>query len=114
VIRDIPRRIAGNETLEERFAGLFALTVRVRFQHHRQRGPKSTRCTLRRSNAWQEPTPAKAGAKPRAPYEFGCKVSVATPATKPKGGQFVLHAMALHTNPLDGHTLGRSSPSRRR
>jgi len=21
-----------------------------------------------------------------APYEFGCKVSVATPATKPKGG----------------------------
>ena len=34
--------------------------------------------------------------KARTPYEFGCKVSVATPATKPKGGQFVLHAKALH------------------
>jgi IS5 family transposase len=33
-------------------------------------------------------------------------VSVATPATKPKGGQFVLHAKALHGNPFDGHTLG--------
>jgi transposase, IS5 family len=31
---------------------------------------------------------------------------VATPATKPKGGQFVLHAKALHGNPFDGHTLG--------
>ena len=44
--------------------------------------------------------------KARAPYEFGCKVSVATPVTKPKGGQFVLHAKALHGNPYDGHTLG--------
>ena len=38
--------------------------------------------------------------------EFGCKVSVATPVTSPKGGQFVLHAKALHGNPYDGHTLG--------
>jgi transposase, IS5 family len=38
--------------------------------------------------------------------EFGCKVSIATPATSPKGGQFVLHAQALHSNPYDGHTLG--------
>jgi transposase, IS5 family len=43
--------------------------------------------------------------KARSPYEFGCKVSVATPVTKPKGGQFVLHAKALHGNPYDGHTL---------
>jgi IS5 family transposase len=33
-------------------------------------------------------------------------VSIATPATQPKGGQFVLHAKALHGNPFDGHTLG--------
>jgi IS5 family transposase len=33
-------------------------------------------------------------------------VSIATPATKPRGGQFVLHAKALHGNPFDGHTLG--------
>src|SRR5437016_11803460 len=50
---------------------------------------------------------ASARAKAQAPYEFGCKVSIATPATKPKGGQFVLHAKALHGNPFDGHTLGR-------
>jgi len=31
---------------------------------------------------------------------------VATSATKPKGGQFVLHAKALRGNPFDGHTLG--------
>jgi hypothetical protein len=42
----------------------------------------------------QEPAPAKAG------------VSITTSATKPKGGQFVLHAKALHGNPFDGHTLG--------
>jgi transposase, IS5 family len=30
---------------------------------------------------------------------------VATPVTKPKGGQFVLHTKALHGNPFDGHTL---------
>ncbi len=29
-----------------------------------------------------------------------------TPVTAPKGGQFVLHAKALHGNPFDGHTLG--------
>ena len=31
---------------------------------------------------------------------------MATSATKPKGGQFVLHAKVLHGNPFDGHTLG--------
>jgi hypothetical protein len=40
VIRDIRRQIAGNEPLEERFADLLALAVRVRFQDHRQCGPK--------------------------------------------------------------------------
>ena len=28
------------------------------------------------------------------------------PGDTPKGGQFVLHAKALHGNPFDGHTLG--------
>jgi transposase, IS5 family len=99
VIRDIRRKIAGNERLEERFADLLALAVRVRFQDHRQRGPKVY--------ALHAPEVECIGkGKARAPYEFGCKVSVATPATKPKGGQFVLHAKALHGNPFDGHTLG--------
>lgn len=34
------------------------------------------------------------------------QVSVVTPVTAPQGGQFVLHAKALHGNPYDGHTLG--------
>jgi len=71
----------------------------VRFQDHRQRGPKVY--------ALHAPEVECIGkGKARAPYEFGCKVSIATPATKPKGGQFVLHAKALHGNPFDGHTLG--------
>ena len=32
-------------------------------------------------------------------------MSIAVPVTWPKGGQFVLHAKALHGNPFDGHTL---------
>src|SRR5437763_61850 len=99
VIRDIRRKIAGNDRLEQRFADLLALAVRVRFQDHRQRGPKVY--------ALHAPEVECIGkGKARAPYEFGCKVSIATPARKPKGGQFVLHAKALHGNPFDGHTLG--------
>src|ERR671939_413973 len=40
VIRDIRRKIADKPMLQERFADLLALAVRVRFQDHRQRGPK--------------------------------------------------------------------------
>jgi transposase, IS5 family len=43
--------------------------------------------------------------KARAPYEFGCKVSLATNVHPAKGGHFILHARALHGNPYDGHTL---------
>ena len=43
--------------------------------------------------------------KAHKPYEFGVKVSVATPINRCKGGQFVLHAKALPGNPYDGHTL---------
>jgi IS5 family transposase len=99
VIRDIRRRIAGNAVLRQRFADWLALAVRVRFQDHQQRGPKVY--------ALHAPEVECIGkGKARAPSEFGCKVSVATRATKPKGGQFVLHAKALHGNPFDGHTLG--------
>ena len=99
VIRDIRRKIDGNEALKVRFADLLALAHRVRFQDHRQRGPKIY--------ALHAPEVECIGkGKARAPYEFGCKVSIATPATKPKGGQFVLHTKALHGNPFDGHTLG--------
>jgi IS5 family transposase len=90
VIRDVRRKIKGNAALEERFEPLRSLAIRVRQQTQRQRGPK-VECIGK--------------GKARTPYEFGCKVSIATPVTQPKGGQFVLHARALHGNPYDGHTL---------
>jgi IS5 family transposase len=99
VIRDIRRKIADDDALTARFGPLLDLALRVRFQDHRQRGHKVY--------ALHAPEVECIGkGKARAPYEFGCKVSIATPVTQPKGGQFVLHAQALHGNPFDGHTLG--------
>jgi transposase, IS5 family len=52
--------------------------------------------------------------KPRAPYEFGCKVSLGTPATRPKGGQFVLHCQpAFESGPLIGVQEGPPLDMRR-
>jgi IS5 family transposase len=99
VIRDIRRKIAGNAALEDRFGPLLDLASRVRQQDQRQRGPK-----VYSLHAPEVECIGKG--KARAPYEFGCKVSIVTPVTAPKGGQFVLHAKALHGNPYDGHTLG--------
>ena len=99
VIRDISRKIAGNQALSERFSRLLALADRVRMQTRGQHGPKVY--------ALHAPEVECIGkGKARMPYEFGCKVSIATPATSPRGGQFVLHAKALHGNPYDGHTVG--------
>ena len=36
----------------------------------------------------------------------GCKISITTTNHRCAGGQFVLHAKALHGNPYYGHTLG--------
>lgn len=99
VIRDIRRKIEGDPALEERFGPLLDLALRVRHQEQRQRGPK-----VYSLHAPEVECIGKG--KARAPYEFGCKVSIITPVTAPKGGQFVLHAKALHGNPYDGHTLG--------
>jgi IS5 family transposase len=99
VIRDIGRKIDGNEGLQEVFAVPLSRANQVRRQRQRQRGWK-----LYSLHAPEVECIGKG--KARAPYEFGCKVSIATPVTRPKGGQFVLHAKALHGNPYDGHTLG--------
>ena len=99
VIRDINRKIDGDPALQARFAHLLDLAIKVRHQDHRQRGPKVY--------ALHAPEVECIGkGKARTPYEFGCKVSITTPVTQPMGGQFVLHAKALHGNPFDGHTLG--------
>jgi transposase, IS5 family len=98
VIRDIRRKIEDDPVLEDRFGPLLDLALRVRHQEQRQRGPK-----VYSLHAPEVECIGKG--KARAPYEFGCKVSIVTPVTAPKGGQFVLHAKALHGNPYDGHTL---------
>src|SRR6202158_2603673 len=99
IIRDIRRKIEGDPALEDRFGPLLDLALRVRHQEPRQRGSK-----VYSLHAPEVECIGKG--KARAPYEFGCKVSIATPVTSPRGGQFVLHAKALHGNPFDGHTLG--------
>ena len=98
LIRDINRKSAGDARVQTLFAPLRALAIKVRWQNQRQRGPKVY--------ALHAPEVECIGkGKARAPYEFGCKVSIATPVTQPRGGQFVLHSRALHGNPFDGHTL---------
>ena len=99
VVRDIRRKIDGDERMEARFGSLLDLAVRVRLQDQRRRG--------RKVYSLHAPEVECIGkGKARTPYEFGCKVSVVTPVTQPRGGQFVLHAKALHGNPYDGRTLG--------
>ena len=98
VIRDIRRKTAGDADLKAIFAVPLSRAAQVRQQRQRQRGWK-----LYSLHAPEVECIGKG--KARAPYEFGCKVSVATPVTRPKGGQFVLHATAVHCNPHDGHTL---------
>jgi IS5 family transposase len=98
LIRDIRRKTEGDAALQEAFAIPLSRAEQVRRQRQRQRGWK-----LYSLHAPEVECIGKG--KARSPYEFGCKVSVATPVTKPKGGQFVLHAKALHGNPYDGHTL---------
>jgi len=75
IIRDIRRQIEADPALEDRFGPLLDLALRVRLQ----RGPK-----VYSLHAPEVECIGKC--KVRAPYEFGCKVSIVTPVTMPKGG----------------------------
>ena len=56
--------------------------------------------------SWHAPETECIGkGKARKPWEFGCKVSLATNTKPARGGHFILHAQALHGRPYDGHTL---------
>ena len=72
VIRDIGRKIEGNGALEAAFAKLLLLARRVREQQQRQRGPK-----VYSLHAPEVECIGKG--KAHRPYEFGVKVTVATP-----------------------------------
>ena len=106
-IRDISRRIAGEDDLEAIFKRPLYLAKRVLDQRQRQRG--------RKVYSLHAPEVECIGkGKAHAPYEFGVKVSVATTLKRSKGGQFALHAKALPGNPYDGHTLATIIPEMER
>jgi IS5 family transposase len=106
-IRDISRKIAGEEDLEAIFRRPLNLAGRVLDQKQRQRG--------RKIYSLHAPEVECIGkGKAHAPYEFGVKVSVATTLKRSRGGQFALHAKALPGNPYDGHTLATIIPDMER
>ena len=103
VIRDITRKLAERPDLAEVFALPLSLARRVRDQRQRERGRK-----LYSLHAPEVECIGKG--KAHKPYEFGVKVSVATPLHRCRGGQFVAHVKALPGNPYDGHTLATVIP----
>ena len=104
VIRDIGRKTSDNDGLHQIFAQPLALARQVREQRQRQRGHK-----IYSLHAPEVECIGKG--KAHRPYEFGVKVSVATPLYRCKGGQFVAHVAALPGNPYDGHTLETIVPA---
>ena len=105
VIRDIMRKIAGRGLTCEAHFALTALlpAVRVKDQRRGDRGPK-----VYSLHAPEVECIGKG--KAHKPYEFGVKVSIATPLNRCKGGQFIAHAKAMPGNPYDGHTLATVIP----
>jgi transposase, IS5 family len=97
--RDVVRKIKGKVELESVFAHPLSLAWRVRDQRQSRRGRK-----VYSLHAPEVECIGKGNA--HRPYEFGVKVSVATPLYRSKGGQFIAHVKALPGNPYDGHTLG--------
>ena len=103
VIRDIGRKIDGNDLLQTAFDRSLALARSVRDQKQHQRGYK-----VYSLHAPEVECIGKG--KAHRPYEFGVKVSVATTLSHAKGGQFVTHVKAMPGKPYDGHTLATVIP----
>jgi transposase, IS5 family len=99
IIRDIRRKIAGQEPIAAVFEAPLSRASQISHQQQRQRGWK-----LYSFHAPEVECIGKG--KASAPYEFGVKTSIVTTNARAPGGQFVLHAKSLPGNPYDGHTLG--------
>ena len=99
IIRDIRRKIAGQEPIAAVFEAPLSRASQIRHQQQRQRGWK-----LYSFHAPEVECIGKG--KASAPYEFGVKASIVTTNARAPGGQLVLHAKSLPGNPYDGHTLG--------
>jgi len=103
-MRDIGRKIAGDDELRGAFVRPLYLAERVLTQNRHQRG--------RKIYSLHSPEVECIGkGKAHKPYEFGVKVSVATTLRHSRGGQFVAHVAALPGNPYDGHTLATVIPA---
>jgi IS5 family transposase len=98
VVRDIRRKIDGDQALTDVFRRPLWLAERVATQKRRDPLPKIYSLHAPEVECIGKGKAAK-------PYEFGCKVTVATTNARSAGGQFVVHIDALHGNPYDGHTL---------
>ena len=98
LIRDIRRKIGGQEHIAAAFDVPLARASQIRSQQQRQRGWK-----LYSFHAPETECIGKG--KASAPYEFGVKASIVTTNARAPGGLFVLHAKSLPGNPYDGHTL---------
>jgi len=112
-IRDIARKIGDNTALREIFATPLMLARRVHAQNKNLRRLKGAPegADLRVFSLHAPEVECIGKGKAHMPYEFGVKVSVATPLAHSKGGQFIIHAKALPGKPYDGHTLGTVIPA---
>jgi IS5 family transposase len=98
IIRDTHRKIEGNESLEQKFASALSKATKI---WHQQKHDNN------KLLSWHAPeVECISKGKTKNPYEFGCKVSVATNVNPAPGGNFIFHIRAIHGNPYDGHTLG--------
>ena len=101
VIRDIRRRIAGDDGLWEAFVRPLYLAERVRSQDRRQRG--------RKVYSLHAPEVECIGkGKAHRPYEFGVKVSVATTVKHSKGGQLSPMSPRCRATPMTATPSARS------
>ncbi len=96
VVRDIQRKIAGIEYLEEQFKDILEMAQRLLQQK------KSDKNKLYSIHAPEVECIAKGKAHKR--YEFGNKVSVTTTARS----SFIVGVKSFHGNPYDGHTLAEA------
>jgi transposase, IS5 family len=112
IIRDIARKIKGDEALKNVFAHPLMLARRVHAQNKnlgRVKGAPEG-ADLRVFSLHAPEVECIGKGKAHKPYEFGVKASLATTLKRSKGGQFIVHAKALPGKPYDGHTLAVAIP----
>ena len=109
VIRDIVRKIRGDEALKNVFAHPLMLARRVRAQNKNLRrvkgAPEGTDLRVFSLHAPEVECIGKG--KAHKPYEFGVKASLATTLKRSKGGQFIVHAKVIGHLKAE-HRMGRN------